>query len=45
LLRQAPASHYDRARLANIVRDCGHAVDQAFTKTYRRSAHPLTKET
>jgi len=44
LLRQAPASHYDRARLANIVRDRGHAVDQAFTKTYRRSAHPLTKE-
>jgi hypothetical protein len=35
LLRQATASHHDRAMLANVVRDCGHAVDAAFTKTYR----------
>jgi hypothetical protein len=38
LLRQAPASFHDRARLANVVRDRGYAVDGAFTKTYRRSA-------
>lgn len=38
LLRQAPASHHDRARLANVVRDRGHMVDAAFTKTYRRTA-------
>jgi hypothetical protein len=43
LLRQAPASHHDRARLANVARDRGHVVDQGFTKTYRRSAHSLTK--
>lgn len=36
LLRQAPASHHDRARLANVVRDRGHAIDVSFTKTYRR---------
>ncbi|MGB8422241.1 MAG: RNA-directed DNA polymerase [Paraburkholderia sp.] len=35
LLGQASASHHDRARLANVVRDRGHAVNQAFTKTYR----------
>lgn len=35
LLRQAPASHHDRTMLANVVRDRGHAVDGAFTKTYR----------
>ncbi|WP_457851697.1 RNA-directed DNA polymerase [Burkholderia cenocepacia] len=35
LLRQATASHHDRARLANIVRSRGHAVDRDFTKTYR----------
>jgi hypothetical protein len=38
LLRQASASHHDRARLANVVRDRGHAADAAFTKTFRRSA-------
>lgn len=38
LLRQSPASHQDRARLANVVRDRGHSVNAAFTKTYRRSA-------
>ena len=36
LLRQAPASHHDRARLANVVRDRGHAVDASFTKSFRR---------
>jgi RNA-directed DNA polymerase len=35
LLGQAPASHHDRALLANVVRDCGHAVNHALTKTYR----------
>lgn len=35
LLRQASASHHDRARLANVVRDRGHAADGGFTKTYR----------
>ena len=37
LLRQSSASHHDRARLANVVRDLGHSVDAAFTKSYRRS--------
>jgi RNA-directed DNA polymerase len=35
LFGQAPASHHDRARLANVVRDRGHAVNHALTKTYR----------
>lgn len=35
LLRQSPASHHDRARLANVVRSRGKAVDRDFTKTYR----------
>jgi len=35
LLRQASASHHDRARLANVVRSRGRAVDAAFTKAYR----------
>lgn len=38
LLRQAPASHHDRARLANVVRDLGHAVNYEFTQTYRRAS-------
>ncbi|PXW28219.1 hypothetical protein [Paraburkholderia caballeronis] len=38
LLRQASASHHDRALLANVVRGRGRAVDAAFTKTYRGSA-------
>jgi hypothetical protein len=38
LLRQAPASHHDRARLANVARGRGHAVDQTFTRTYRRGS-------
>jgi hypothetical protein len=36
LLRQASASHYDRAALANVLRDRGRSVDGDFTKTYRR---------
>ncbi|MGU2444389.1 RNA-directed DNA polymerase [Burkholderia cenocepacia] len=36
LLRQATASHHDRALLANVLRSRGHAVDRDFTKTYRR---------
>ena len=36
MLRQVPHGHRDRARLANLVRDRGHAVDGALTKTYRR---------
>jgi hypothetical protein len=37
LARQASHSHHDRARLANVVRDRGHAVERAFIKTYRRT--------
>lgn len=35
LMRQASASHHDRARLANLVRRRGHAVNRALTQTYR----------
>lgn len=35
LLRQATASHQDRARLANLVRSRGRAVDFDLTKTFR----------
>jgi len=35
LLRQATASHYDRAQLANVVRSRRRAIDAALTKTYR----------
>jgi retron-type reverse transcriptase len=35
LFGQATASHHDRARLANIVRARGHAVNRELTKTYR----------
>ena len=38
LLRQASHSHHDRARLANVLRYCGHCIDKGFTKTYRRTA-------
>jgi len=38
LLGQAPASHHDRARLANVVRCRGHAVNKPFTRTYRGAA-------
>ncbi|MEM5294202.1 RNA-directed DNA polymerase [Burkholderia sp. JPY481] len=37
LLRQATASHHDRAQLANVIRFRGRAVDAAFTKTFRGS--------
>lgn len=33
LLRQTPAGHGDRARLAKIVRQRGRSVDRGFTKT------------
>jgi retron-type reverse transcriptase len=35
LLRQATGSHADRAKLANIVRRRGHAVNHKLTKAYR----------
>lgn len=38
LLRQATANHHDRAQLANVLRDRGHSIDGAFTKTYRRKS-------
>ncbi len=37
LLRQATHSHGDRARLANLLRERGHSVNQALTQTYRRA--------
>lgn len=36
LLRQAPSSHTDRARLANALRKRGHSIKSDLTKTYRR---------
>ena len=36
LLRQASHSHADRAHLANVLRDRGHAVKSDFSKIYRR---------
>lgn len=36
LLRQASASHHDRARLANVIRDRGHAVNASLTKAYAK---------
>lgn len=39
LLSQATSSHRDRARLANAIRDRGHAVNFGLTKTYRRARH------
>jgi len=35
LLRQSPASHTDRARLANAVRRRGRCVNRPLTKTFR----------
>nr|WP_249309180.1 RNA-directed DNA polymerase [Ralstonia insidiosa] len=37
LLRQATASHADRAQVANVVRKRGHAVNRNLTKAYRAS--------
>jgi len=34
LLRQATASHVDRARIANAVRDRGRSVDRTLTKAF-----------
>ncbi|WP_230986278.1 hypothetical protein [Burkholderia multivorans] len=34
LLRQATASHQDRAQLANLLRSLGKAVDFNLTKTF-----------
>jgi len=34
LLRQAPASHTDRTRLANLLRQRGRSVDHRLTKSY-----------
>lgn len=38
LLRQATHSHADRARLANVLRRRGHAVNRELTKGYSRSS-------
>ncbi|MBU9293060.1 RNA-directed DNA polymerase [Burkholderia multivorans] len=38
LLRQASASHQDRARLANLLRSLGKAVDFDLTKTFGAQA-------
>jgi hypothetical protein len=37
LLGQSTSSHHDRAALARAVLRRGHCVNQAFTKTYRKS--------
>ncbi|MCC7041075.1 MAG: RNA-directed DNA polymerase [Burkholderiales bacterium] len=37
LLRQSPASHHERARLANLARQRGFSVARDLTKAYRRS--------
>ncbi|UEP18792.1 RNA-directed DNA polymerase [Burkholderia contaminans] len=39
LLRQATASHQDRAQLANLLRSLGKAVDRDLTKTFGRQTH------
>jgi RNA-directed DNA polymerase len=38
LLRQSQKSHTDRALLAGAILRRGHCVNQAFTKTYRKTA-------
>jgi hypothetical protein len=38
LLRQATASHQDRAALSNTLRRRGHTVAGDLTKTFRRSS-------
>ena len=37
MLRQATASHQDRARLANLIRRRGHSVNRDITQTYRKT--------
>ncbi|MDW3683900.1 RNA-directed DNA polymerase [Cupriavidus sp. CV2] len=44
LLRQATGSHADRARLANIARRRGHAINFDLTKAYRRRADQIQSE-
>jgi len=36
MLRQSPASHTDRACLANAVRRRGHSVNRQLTQTFRK---------
>ena len=38
LLRQATGSHADRARVANVARKRGHAINKQFTKAYRAAS-------
>lgn len=38
LLRQATGSHADRAKVANVVRKRGHAVNRQLTKAYRAAS-------
>lgn len=40
LLGQATSSHYDRARLANVLRRRGCVINQAISKTYRKKNTP-----
>ena len=44
LFGQASHGHADRARLANIARARGHAVNGALTKAFRRAAPPTTSK-
>lgn len=37
LLRQASHSHHDRARVAQVLRRRGHAVEGDLSKIYRRT--------
>jgi hypothetical protein len=37
MLRQAPNSHHDRARLARVVLRRGHVVNRQLTQTFRRT--------
>jgi retron-type reverse transcriptase len=39
LLRQATGSHAERAKLANVALQRGHAVNRQLTKIYRSSLH------
>ncbi len=36
LLRQASASHHDRAHLANALRKRGYSIKRDLTKTFRK---------
>lgn len=39
LLRQSPASHHLRARLANAARDRGFTVNASFTQVFRKTVN------